>query len=163
MHDLLSLSGNYTVAMLDVDHFKKFNDTYGHDVGDQVLKMVAVQMMRVTGGGRAFRYGGEEFTVLFPRKSARDAVVHLNKLREAIAASSFKLRGDDRPKVKPSGPKAKQAATKKAAAQDNATVSVTISIGAAQHQDEQKPEETLKASDEALYRAKDGGRNKVSV
>jgi len=73
MHDLTALRGVYTVAMLDVDHFKKFNDTYGHDVGDQVLKMVAAQMMRVTGGGRAFRYGGEEFTVLFPRKGAEEA------------------------------------------------------------------------------------------
>ncbi|MCW8915151.1 MAG: GGDEF domain-containing protein [Magnetovibrio sp.] len=161
MHDLMSLSGDYSVAMLDVDHFKKFNDTYGHDVGDQVLKMVAARMMSVTGGGRSFRYGGEEFTVLFPRKDADHAVKHLDRLREAIAAASFALRNEDRPEEKPTGVKNKLAAKKKAQASN--VVSVTISIGAAGRAEGQTPEETLKAADEALYRAKDGGRNKVST
>ncbi|MBL4747936.1 MAG: GGDEF domain-containing protein [Magnetovibrio sp.] len=156
MHDLESLSGRFTVAMLDVDHFKKFNDTYGHDVGDQVLKLVASRMMKVTGGGRAFRYGGEEFTVLFPRKSAAEAVPHLDKLREVIAASHFALRDDERPKEKP-------AKTQKTTAKTKNHVHVTISIGAAQHTPGQKPDKTLKASDQALYRAKEGGRNRVSI
>ena len=161
MHDLMALSGDYTVAMLDVDHFKKFNDTYGHDVGDQVLKMVAARMMAVTGGGRPFRYGGEEFTVLFPRKDTDHAVKHLDRLRQAIEDSSFMLRAEDRPEQKPEGLKAKQAAKKKE--QPSNVVSVTISIGAAGREDGQTPDETLKAADEALYRAKDGGRNLVSV
>lgn len=164
MHDLMSLSGTYTVAMLDVDHFKKFNDTYGHDVGDQVLKMVAAQMMRVSGGGRPFRYGGEEFTVLFPRRDVDEALVHLEKLRKNIADASFKLRDEDRPKTKPSQSKTakpKQSAKNKPTQQD--TVSVTISIGAAQRADDQLPKAALKIADEALYRAKDGGRNRVSV
>ncbi|PCI38953.1 MAG: GGDEF domain-containing protein [Rhodospirillaceae bacterium] len=156
MHDLNALSGRYTVAMLDVDHFKKFNDTYGHDVGDQVLKLVASRMMAVTGGGRAFRYGGEEFTVLFAKKSAEQALPHLDKLRQAIAAASFDLRDEDRPKQKP--PR-----TAKPKPKTNKSVSVTISIGAAESESGQKPPETLKASDQALYRAKDGGRNRVSV
>jgi len=63
---LPGLGSRYAIAMVDVDHFKRFNDTYGHDVGDQVLKVVAARLMGVTGGGRPFRYGGEEFTVLFP-------------------------------------------------------------------------------------------------
>ncbi|MEG3620106.1 GGDEF domain-containing protein [Magnetovibrio sp. PR-2] len=161
MHDLLALSGDYTVAMLDVDHFKKFNDTYGHDVGDQVLKMVAARMMAVTGGGRAFRYGGEEFTVLFPRKDTDHAVKHLDSLRQAIEASSFMLRAEDRPDHRPEGVKAKQAAKSKK--QPSNMVSVTISIGAAGREEGQTPEDTLKAADEALYRAKDGGRNRVSI
>lgn len=159
MHDLTALRGSYAVAMLDVDHFKKFNDTYGHDVGDQVLKMVAAQMMRVTGGGRAFRYGGEEFTVLFPRKDAEDAVAHLDKLRKSIAGASFKLRAQDRPKEKPVAAKGK-APRKKASAKD--TVSVTISIGVAERTEKQPPQDALKCADQALYRAKDGGRNQVS-
>jgi len=167
MHDLTALGGAYTIAMLDVDHFKKFNDTYGHDVGDQVLKMVSAQMMRVTGGGRAFRYGGEEFTVLFPRKNIEDAILHLDKLRKAIAAASFKLRAQDRPKQKPTGPKAAtpKAATKPGARKKGSgtgTVSVTISIGAAQREEGQVPQDALKSADDALYRAKDGGRNRVS-
>jgi len=157
MHDLMALRGTYTVAMLDVDHFKKFNDTYGHDVGDQVLKMVAAQMMRVTGGGRAYRYGGEEFTVLFARKSLRDAVMHLNKLRQAIAKASFKLRAEDRPRDKPDGPKG--VARPQGAGE---TVSVTISIGVALREDGQAPRDALKSADGALYRAKDGGRNRVA-
>ena len=59
------LGGTYAIAMCDVDHFKRFNDAYGHDVGDQVLKMVAAKLSQVGGGGRAFRYGGEEFLVVF--------------------------------------------------------------------------------------------------
>lgn len=161
MHDLQALNGQYTVAMLDVDHFKKFNDTYGHDVGDQVLKMVASRMMRVTGGGRAFRYGGEEFAVLFARKDAAQAVVHLNKLREAIAGSSFRLRDNQRPKEKPVGIKAKEAARQ--GVQDGHSVSVTISIGAHTRTGDERSSEALKAADQALYRAKDGGRNRVAI
>jgi len=165
MHDLQACGGRFAVAMLDVDHFKKFNDTYGHDVGDQVLKLVASRMMKVTGGGRAFRYGGEEFTVLFPRKSAEESLYHLDKLRQAIAAASFRLRDEDRPEEKPAGVKAKQTAKQKAQARAQAAgiVSVTISIGAAERAPGQDPSEALKAADQALYRAKDGGRNRVSV
>ena len=168
MHDLQSLNGTYTVAMLDVDHFKKFNDTYGHDVGDQVLKMVASRMMRVTGGGRAYRYGGEEFTVLFSRKDASGALAHLDKLRQAIADSSFRLRDDQRPKEKPVGVKAKETAKKNAkkkaqTVRDDATVSVTISIGAHERTTDETSDAALKEADQALYRAKDGGRNRVSI
>ena len=68
---LKMLGGNFTIAMLDVDHFKRFNDTYGHDVGDEVLKLVASRIRRVGGGGTAYRYGGEEFCIVFPRKDCR--------------------------------------------------------------------------------------------
>jgi diguanylate cyclase (GGDEF)-like protein len=66
MSEMMSLGHRFTIAMLDIDHFKRFNDTYGHAVGDQVLKMVAAKLRQVKGGGRAFRYGGEEFTLVFP-------------------------------------------------------------------------------------------------
>jgi len=161
MHELQACGGRFTVAMLDVDHFKKFNDTYGHDVGDQVLKLVASRMMKVSGGGRAFRYGGEEFTVVFPRKSTKESLHHLDKLRQAIAGASFRLRDEDRPPEKPAGVKAKQTAKQKAQAEGK--VSVTISIGVAERAAGQDPSEALKSADQALYRAKDGGRNRVSV
>ncbi len=89
----LRLSGPFTVAMLDVDFFKKFNDNYGHDVGDQVLKMVAARIARVRGGGRAFRYGGEEFTVVFPRRTAGEVLPHLESVRKSVEDSGFTLRG----------------------------------------------------------------------
>ena len=77
LNDLLrGLGSRYAIAMFDVDHFKRFNDTYGHDVGDQVLKVVAGRLMAVSGGGRSFRYGGEEFTVVFSGKGAKDAAPH---------------------------------------------------------------------------------------
>ena len=81
------ISGLYTVAMLDVDHFKKFNDTYGHDTGDEVLKMVATKLANVSGGGKAYRYGGEEFVLLFPSKEVGDAFLHTDILRDNIAKS----------------------------------------------------------------------------
>ncbi len=165
MMDMDAKGNRYAVAMLDVDHFKKFNDTYGHDVGDQVLKLVASKMMQVRGGGKAYRYGGEEFTIMFPGKSLDHALVHLEKVRKSIAESHFRLRGDDRPKDKPNtGPKEKTGKKSSAASSRDKQdmVSVTISIGAAERTDGQNPMKSLKAADEALYRAKDGGRNRVS-
>ena len=93
---LVSLDQQYAIAIVDIDHFKKFNDTYGHDVGDQVLCMVAARISKVGGGGQAFRCGGEEFAVIFRGVSAKDAVEHLEMLRKVIEVSSFRLRGTDR-------------------------------------------------------------------
>lgn len=153
---LLKLHGTYTVAMLDIDFFKKFNDRYGHDVGDQVLAMVAAKLRQVGGGGKAFRYGGEEFTILFAGKGAEDAQPHLEKVRQAVAAAGFSIRGANRPAKKPKRGKKALASNKK--------VSVTISIGlAACTSDNSSPHGVVKAADKALYRAKNGGRNQVSL
>ena len=86
------LGGTYAIAMCDVDHFKRFNDTYGHDAGDQVLRMVAAKLSHVGGGGRAFRYGGEEFLVVFRGRSAREAEPFVESLRRSIADAGFVLR-----------------------------------------------------------------------
>jgi diguanylate cyclase (GGDEF)-like protein len=149
------LGSRYTIAMLDIDFFKKFNDRYGHDVGDQVLCMVASHIGRVAGGGKPFRYGGEEFTVVFPGKSKQDVIPYLEGLRESIADAQFGLRGKNRPKKAPKGKKRKK--TPRA-------VSVTISIGVAEPGPNlSKPAEVIKAADQALYRAKKKGRNCVAT
>ena len=150
---VLSLGRKYTVAMLDIDHFKKFNDTYGHDIGDQVLKLVAAKLAKVKGGGKVFRYGGEEFTIVFPRKTAEQATPQLEILRQSIADYKIVVRKPER-KTKQAREKSKSANTK--------TVSVTISIGVAQRAAKEDFEQALKNSDLALYRAKKGGRNQVS-
>jgi GGDEF domain-containing protein len=93
---LLRLQDPYTVAAVDIDHFKQFNDTYGHETGDQVLRLVAANLARVTGGGQAYRCGGEEFTILFPGKTMSEVVEHAERLREAIENTEFHLRNEDR-------------------------------------------------------------------
>jgi len=152
----LSLGRKYTVAMLDIDHFKKFNDTYGHDIGDQVLKLVAAKIGNVSGGGKAFRYGGEEFTIVFPRKTLEQALPELEAVREAIQDYDIVIRQPQR--------KTKQdRSTKKNSKQsDKKTVKVTISIGVAIRTNKQSFEQVLKLSDQALYKAKKKGRNNVS-
>ncbi|MGV1097977.1 diguanylate cyclase [Thiovibrio sp. JS02] len=154
---LLKLGGVYSVAMVDIDFFKKFNDRYGHDVGDQVLAMVAGKLRRVSGGGRPFRYGGEEFTILFPGKNVTEAMPHLEKIRQVVAASGFGIRDRNRPGKKTGGRQKAGSAGKK--------VSVTISIGVAQRKGSGKnaPHAVIKAADQALYRAKNGGRNQVAA
>ncbi len=153
--DFKKLGGEYAVAMVDVDHFKKFNDTYGHDVGDQVLRMVASRLAKVTGGGKAYRYGGEEFTVLFPRLGRKTAKPHLEALRQAIEEAEFVVRGKGRPKQKPENPKRPETVKK---------VSVTVSIGAAEVGPKlPTPDEVVKAADKALYKAKKNGRNRVEL
>jgi len=149
----LSLGRKYTLAMMDIDHFKKFNDTYGHDIGDQVLKLVASKLAKVKSGGKVFRYGGEEFTVVFPRKSVEQSIAELEALRQSIADYKMVIRKPQR--------KTKQDRKGKKTS-DMKTVSVTISIGVAQRSNKQKFEKVLKEADLALYRAKKAGRNNVS-
>jgi diguanylate cyclase (GGDEF)-like protein len=98
---LHGFSRNYTIAMLDIDFFKKFNDRFGHDVGDQVLCMVTSHLRRVGGGGKPYRYGGEELTILFSGKSKEEAIPHLERLRQSIEAAQFGLRNKNRPKNPP--------------------------------------------------------------
>lgn len=153
---LLRLGEQYTVAMVDVDHFKRINDSYGHDVGDQVLRMVAAKLATVSGGGRAFRYGGEEFALLFPGKGVEEILPELERLREAVEETRFTLRGRLRPRRKPEQPKDGGGGKRRR------QVAITVSIGAAERNHRHaKPDQVIQAADRALYRAKDGGRNRV--
>ncbi len=155
-----ALGARYTVAMGDVDHFKKFNDTHGHDVGDQVLRLVAARLDEVGGGGRAFRYGGEEFTVIFADTKLKDALPHLEAVRQTVQDYRMAIRGDDRPKSERKGSKRRGDGEPEA----DEGLSVTISIGVAEPKpgEDMKPAEVIKAADAALYRAKQAGRNRVS-
>jgi len=158
---LRALVPPYAVAMIDIDHFKKFNDQYGHDIGDQVLRLVAARLAEVGGGGRAFRYGGEEFTVLFRGAELADMLPHLEATRAAVQAYKMRVRGEDRPKDKKQGSKRRTA--KLDLDRTDLMLSVTVSIGAAEPGRRLKtPAEVVKGADEALYRAKDRGRNQVS-
>mgnify|MGYP000140756144 FL=1 len=156
LEDYLSTLGrHYSIAMLDVDHFKKFNDTYGHDVGDQVLKMVASRIAKVEGGGKAFRYGGEEFTIVFNRRSSNDIFVYLEAVRTSIQDYHLTLRGDDRDGDRKAG-KQQRGKSEKAASK---SVSVTISIGVADSASRMTPKDVVKTADGLLYKAKETGRN----
>lgn len=169
---LMRLQAPYCIAVVDIDHFKRFNDTYGHDVGDQVLQLVAANLSRVTGGGRAFRCGGEEFTILFPGKSMSEVTSHLEDLRTAIEASKFHMRGQDRRKT-PRGPDRRLERRSKRARRDEAKLdqesspeqlSVTVSIGVATSaRKDSNPDFVVQAADKALYRAKANGRNRVEA
>jgi diguanylate cyclase (GGDEF)-like protein len=128
-----ALGARYTVAMGDVDHFKKFNDNHGHDVGDQVLRLVAARLAEVGGGGRAFRYGGEEFTVLFPDMPLEEALPHLDAVRQGVEEYRIALRGEDRPKSRRKGSRLR----------GEGPVDEPLSV--------------------TIYRAKQGGRNRVST
>jgi diguanylate cyclase (GGDEF)-like protein len=151
---LLALGHRYAVAMVDVDHFKRFNDQHGHDLGDQVLKMVAARLAQV-GGGRAYRYGGEEFTLVFAGRSLRDAVPRLEAARREIEQYRLVVRAEDRPARE-------RRAHPRAAARPSVTVSVTVSIGVAERNERNPtPQAVLQAADKALYRAKSKGRNQT--
>lgn len=148
----LSLGRNYSVAMMDIDHFKKFNDTYGHDIGDQVLRLVASKLTNVKLGGRVFRYGGEEFTIIFFRKTTEQVFDELDRVRQLIADYKMVIRQPHR--------KGKTARNDGKSTQKS--VSVTISIGLAQRYKKQSFEQVMKVADEKLYQAKNKGRNNVS-
>ena len=153
---LIRLPELYAVAMIDIDHFKKLNDEHGHAAGDQVLRMIGSTLTRTEGGGRPFRYGGEEFAVLFPGKSAEESLPYLEDLRETIEASSFTIRGRDRPRVRPEKPVRSTGGRRR--------LSITVSIGVAEPEEiSVDPEDVIRAADQALYRAKRTGRNRLCV
>jgi diguanylate cyclase (GGDEF)-like protein len=196
---LLRLEEPYAVAVVDIDHFKKFNDTYGHETGDQVLRLVAAKLAGVTGGGRAYRVGGEEFSILFPGKSAKEAMPHLELLRSVIEVATFRVRGGqerrgtaraqdlqrqdarsqdgqaqdfrshDRRSIerrarprRPPAPRKKVPST--ISESGNPQISVTVSIGAAEPTARVRSvEQVIQAADQALYRAKQSGRNRVEL
>ena len=189
---LHSLDQQYAIAIVDIDHFKKFNDTYGHDVGDQVLCMVAKRLSQVGGDGQAFRCGGEEFSIVFRNTSAKEAFDHLDRLRQIIEKSAFQVRGSERRAEKnaeksaekmPEGkgdPRSelrndlragksdrRKSTRKKTAASSNPPLdrlSVTVSIGVAEPSTRyRQPEQVIQAADQALYRAKNKGRNRVEL
>jgi diguanylate cyclase (GGDEF)-like protein len=155
LNDALAKVGDqYAVAMVDVDHFKQFNDTYGHETGDQVLQMIASRLEDVTGGGKAYRYGAEEFAVIFPNRTVDGSYPSLETLRKSIEATPFKVRESDRRK-EGRGKKKKQ---KRGSGKNQ--VQVTVSIGAAGCDGQKLPsDQVLGAADKALYRAKNTGRN----
>jgi diguanylate cyclase (GGDEF)-like protein len=172
---LVALGPTFTIAMVDVDHFKKFNDTHGHDTGDQVLKMVGARLAEVAGGGKAFRYGGEEFAVLFPDQTLDEALPHLEALRQGIEHYRMSVRTEQQRRNEARRDNDRRTMTKSAFAlahpdapplRSNRAeqLSVTVSIGAAQRGELlDTPELVIRAADEALYRAKGAGRNRVSV
>jgi len=150
---LRRLGDRYAVAMVDVDHFKACNDQWGHDVGDQVLRMVAAKLTRVGAGGTAYRYGGEEFALLFPGRVAEEIRPNLDEVREAVEASVFVVRHRPRPHRKPTEARPRSRVKR---------VAVTVSIGLAEPAGGRAtPDQVVAAADQALYRAKEAGRNRV--
>ena len=139
-----SISQGMTLSALvvDIDHFKRINDTYGHDVGDLVLKKLAERFVRnVRGIDLACRYGGEEFVFLMPETELSYAQQVAERLRNDIAGEPIKVEG-----------------------KDGQELNITVSIGIAssnQNDPTDSPQKLLKRADDALYRAKESGRNCV--
>jgi len=147
---LMGLDDHYALAMVDVDHFKLFNDRWGHEVGDQVLKLVASRLQRVGGGGKAYRHGGEEFVIVFPGLRLPTALVHAEAVRRDIEHYKFEIRSRRRDRRQGDGAEPQWA-------------SLTVSIGVAGTSEPlAAPDAVVAAADEALYRAKNGGRNRVA-
>ncbi len=175
---LRGLPRRFAVAMIDVDHFKAVNDTYGHAEGDNVLRWVA---SRIGGafGRAAFRYGGEEFAVLLPETGAETARAKLEELRRDLAEAPFLARRgpdrrgrQDRRKGRRRGPERRatrqdrrvprSSRSRPPASAGSSRLRVTVSIGlSAASGGSERPREVLLRADEALYQAKKGGRNRV--
>ncbi len=125
-----------TVALLDIDHFKRINDLFGHGVGDQALRHVAGVMSRnIRGGDVLGRYGGEEFLLIMPDTEVQSAAVLCNRLRDAVRASRPEGLREDRP--------------------------VTLSGGLAELQPQEQREDLIQRADVALYQAKAEGRDRI--
>jgi diguanylate cyclase (GGDEF)-like protein len=166
---LVGLQEPYSIAVVDIDHFKSFNDAYGHDTGDDVLRMVARKLSDVSGGGKAYRVGGEEFCLIFAGRTV-DAVFHdLEALRQIIENSEFRIRASER-RTEPRGPERRRSPSRRRrnsptdfnASGPPGSIFVTISMGVAQQTAElMQPRDVINAADGALYQAKQNGRNRV--
>ncbi len=144
-----NLGNRYAVALIDIDGMKHLNETQGYAVGDQILRMIARKITNLSGDGKAFRYDGNRFAVIFHAKSVTDVLPHLEELRKAVDASPVTLPGRRRLFRKPDPP---------------TQIPVTVSIGAAERDERRTtPEQVMKAVEIALARAKHDGRNQVKA
>lgn len=131
----------FSLILIDIDHFKAFNDTYGHQVGDQVLRLVAMTLINeVKGQDMAARYGGEEFAIILPGTNIEAAKAVAENLRKAVEQKEVlnRITGENLGQI-------------------------TVSLGVAQFYQTESSEELIRRTDMALYAAKDQGRNKVSL
>lgn len=145
----------YYIAMVDLDFFKKINDSYGHDIGDEVLKMVASILNKTLSKAKVFRYGGEEFVVLFTGKSYNEVMSQLERTRRAIERRPFIVRSENRPNEKP------EKITNHS--KGKGKINITVSIGLAQKTDLYRTGyDVIKKADEALYKSKNSGRNCIT-
>ncbi|WP_157954413.1 sensor domain-containing diguanylate cyclase [Saccharospirillum mangrovi] len=152
---LRTLGRRYAIAMADVDHFKSFNDTWGHETGDQVLKVVASILTKHHMPVRAFRYGGEEFTLVFRGMTREEATPILDELRERIAEYPLMVRKSDRPTSRKDGKRQRGATT------SAKQVNISASFGVSDNRHAHSPEDAIQRADKALYKAKQAGRNCV--
>ena len=130
-----------SLAVLDIDHFKRFNDTWGHQTGDQVIRYVSSVIGRLAPPPRfAARYGGEEFAMIFPSERAADVLQTLEEIRIEVSSRTLKRRSTN---------------------EDLGTI--TISAGLAEFKFGEKMESLIERADEALYASKRSGRNLVTV
>ncbi|WP_298746710.1 GGDEF domain-containing protein [uncultured Brevundimonas sp.] len=136
----LAQGARLSLAVLDIDHFKRFNDTWGHQTGDQVLRYVASVLGKAASGARlAARYGGEEFAMIFPGESLPEVEAALERVRREIGSRSLRRRSTN----------------------DDLGV-VTVSIGFAHHRGGESATSLLGRADAALYASKRSGRNRVT-
>lgn len=142
------------LAMADIDKFKSLNDTHGHDTGDEVLKLVAAFMSDVTENGKAYRYGGEEFSLVFRKREANRVLDALQTLRKKIACYQIAIRNrSKRPKNNKSG------ASYRKKASPEKVIKTSVSMGVVVLREGESPFDALKRADAELYRAKQSGRN----
>ncbi|MBC7875906.1 MAG: diguanylate cyclase [Anaerolineales bacterium] len=140
IHRAARLQRSVAVIMLDIDHFKRFNDMFGHEAGDALLRELGLFLKKqIRGGDFACRYGGEEFTLIFPEVSLKDIRQRTEKLREEIKSLSVQHNGQT-------------------------LESITLSLGVAMFPDHGTlGKELLQAADTALYEAKHNGRDRVVI
>lgn len=144
--------GPHFLALVRVDHFARIRDVFGREVADQVLRMVAAQLQR-TPGERVFRYGKDEFAVLFDGMAAAQAIPHLEHVRRMIASYGFVVRGPGRRRTEPAAA---------AAAGPRVVLNITVSIGAAERESHKvRPRHLIREAHQALRHAIEGGRNQV--
>lgn len=129
--------GPFSICIADIDFFKQVNDTYGHQAGDEVLRSVASELQEsLRSIDCVGRYGGEEFLIILPQTELAGAMIKLERIRELVAGLKFPAIGEK--------------------------FQVTLSLGVAEHKPDESIDDTILRSDEALYRAKSTGRNKVN-
>ncbi len=155
---LHSITGRFSLAMIDIDNFKSFNDTYGHDEGDNVLRYVARHLTAEFGKG-AFRYGGEEFCVIFDGMKGDEAFPLMDAARRKLAQRFFHIRTSGLRHKRDRGRRVVRSASRPHA--DIVRITLSAGLASTEHEADAATDEVVKNADDALYLAKTSGRNRV--